>query len=383
MKNVLVLIDKLGRGGAERLVADFAPRVDKAAYKVSVCSLGATTAMADEMRAAGIDLTVLGLSKWDPLALSKVLKTVRDREVDLIHSHLGKSIVLGWLASRRAKTRFIAHEHVGPMWPHFGGGPLHRIENWLMCRATLFCMLRADAVIAVAGPTRDWIVERRARLAEHTVVVTNGINLDGLGKVGEDRDRARAEVRLEFGLPPDCPLVFGAASFRFVKRWDLFVKTAADVLKERPEVQFLGAGSGPLHAELIELCRSLGIAENVHLIGVRGDVPRLMAAADFFLMPTSMECDPIVAKEALAMSLPIVGSDIPPLRENITDGAAGFLVTFGDVEGMARKCLRLLSDDGLLGSMRQKAHELARERFSIEKCVGEIEAVYARVLEER
>jgi len=379
MTNVLILIDKLARAGAERLVTDIAPRIDRSRFQVTVCSLGKQTAMVGELEEAGVSPVLLRAAKWDPRTLFRIRRLVREKSISVIHAHLGKSIVLGWLAAKLAKVRFIAHEHVGPMWPHLGGGLLHRIENAIMCRATLFCMARSDAVIAVAGPTRDWIVAQRPKLAGNTVVITNGIDLDAAARASEDREAVRAEVRRELGLPRGCLLVLGVASFRFVKRWDLFVRCACEVLAEHSDVHFVGAGRGPLHDEMLELAATLGVTDNVHLIGVRGDIPRLMAAADLFLMPTSMECDPIVAKEALASGLPIVGSDIPALRENIVDGETGFLVTFGDVRALSEKVLEVLADDELRGRMSAAAQRLGHERFSIDACTRETEKVYERV----
>ncbi|MGM0486369.1 MAG: glycosyltransferase [Planctomycetota bacterium] len=355
------------------------PRLDRARFQVTVCSLGKETAMAQEMRDAGIEVVIADIGKWNPLAYRKIAALIEERRIELVHSHLGKSIVLGYFAARRAGARFVAHEHVGPMWPHFGGGPARRVENWIMSRATLFCMVRADSVIAVAKPTRNWIVARRPQLADKTTVITNGIKLDELKKVTDERSRHRARVRAEFGLPPDCPLVLYAASFRFVKRWDLFIQTAARMHARRPDVYFLGAGTGPLKAEMDRLVSELDMDDHVRLCGLRDDVPRLMAASELFLMPTAMECDPLTAKEALACGLPIVGSDIPPLRENIVDGQTGHLVRFGDAEDLAERGLELLNDDDQRREMRKAAVRKAWRQFSIDRCARRIEVVYSQV----
>lgn len=379
MKRVLVLVDKLARGGAERLIADFVPRLHAERLQATVCSLGKETAMAEEMRDAGIDVVVADLGKWDPLAYRKITDLIKERRIDLVHAHLGKAIVLGYFAARRAGVKFVAHEHVGPMWPHFGGGWFHRVENGFMSRATLFCMVRADAVIAVAKPTRNWILARRPQLADKTTVITNGIRLDKLREIADEPARHRKDVRAEFGLPPECPLVLYVASFRFVKRWDLFIKTAARMRRDRPDVHFLGAGVGPLKGEMDRLVSALGLEDRVHLCGLRDDVPRLMAASDLFLMPTAMECDPLTAKEALACGLPIVGSDIPPLRENVVDGETGYLVRFGDVDQLAERCGELLGDADQRTRIRERAVRQAWQQFSIDRCVQEIEAVYSQV----
>jgi glycosyltransferase involved in cell wall biosynthesis len=309
------------------------------------------------------------------------VRLIKDKDIHLVHSHLAKSIVLGYFAARNTERAFVAHEHVGPMWPHFGGSPLHRLENWMMCRATLFCMARADVVIAVAQPTLDWVLQQRPALANKSVVITNGIDLDNLGRISAQRDEHRAAVRQELGVPPECPLILYASSFRFVKRWDLFVLAAARILQTRPDIHFVGAGAGPLYAEMKELVRQQRAEANIHLIGLRDDVPRLMAASDVFLMPSAMESDSIVVKEAMALGLPVVGSAIPALSEKITEGEDGFLVEVGDTQAMATRCLALVSNQTLRHQMSRAAMAVAQERFSIEGCTRAMETIYEKALQ--
>lgn len=380
MIKVLFLIDQLLRGGAERLLLDLLPKLPHYGIEPSLCVLGQELRMLQDFRDAGLEPLLLQADKWNPMILTKLSALIRSRNIDLVNAHLGKSLVFGWLASRRTGVPLVTHDHIGPMWPHFGGSLAQRMQNQMMCHATEWCMQKANAVIAVSEPSRQWLIQRHAGLTDKVTTITNGIDVELLQKVRAASDQHRQNVRQEFGIPESSAVILYAASFRPVKRWDVFVDVAERLCQTDSHVHFIGGGEGPMHHDMLTRVNQAGLGSRVHLPGSRNDVPRLMASADIFLMPTDMESDGIVAKEAMAMGMPIVASDIPMLSDKIQHGESGFLMPGGDVPGIVDVCQRLLANPVLRASCGKAALSFALQHFDIETCAEKTQQVYREVV---
>jgi D-inositol-3-phosphate glycosyltransferase len=104
------------------------------------------------------------------------------------------------------------------------------------------------------------------------------------------------------------------------------------------------------------------------------------SAADAFALPSSSEGQGIAALEAMACQLPVVGSAVGGLLETIDDGRTGVLVPSGDVSGLARRLIELLSDAPLRARLGSAARDMVTRRFSWERTVTETIGVYEEVL---
>ena len=130
---------------------------------------------------------------------------------------------------------------------------------------------------------------------------------------------------------------------------------------------------------LEDLARELGVADGVVFTGQRSDVPRLMAAADVFAMPSLGEPFGLVFLEAMAMQLPVVALDSGGAPEVVEDGVTGFLVEPGDMDGLTSKLLALLEDPkrrqrmGAAGRQRVEAH------FTTPRMAADTARVYRRL----
>src|SRR5207244_2069835 len=113
----------------------------------------------------------------------------------------------------------------------------------------------------------------------------------------------------------------------------LFLRAAAEVLKEFPETRFVCVGKGRSRAEFEELCAHLGIAANVILTGFRTDVPDVVALFDIFcLTPISGESLGTSILEAFCMEKPVIATQVGGTGESVREGQTGFLIKPGPQE---------------------------------------------------
>ena len=138
-------------------------------------------------------------------------------------------------------------------------------------------------------------------------------------------------------------------------------------------------GDGPERHNLEQLCREIGLCNEIRFLGKQDAVEELLALADLFIMPSASESFGLAALEAMACEVPVISSNVGGLPEVNIDGKTGYLSDLGDVEAMAANAIRLLKDDELHQEFRENALEQAK-RFDIDNILPQYEAYYEYIL---
>lgn len=165
------------------------------------------------------------------------------------------------------------------------------------------------------------------------------------------------------------------------------VKNAPDVVRifarvaERMPARLVLVGDGPDLPECRRLAKELGVSDRVKYPGETPDVPRVLACADLFLLPSSQESFGLSALEAMACGVPVLATRTGGIPEVVTDGQTGLLYKVGDVESMAAGALSILGDDEKLKTMGAAARARVLAEFTTERVVPHYEQYYERMLE--
>lgn len=164
----------------------------------------------------------------------------------------------------------------------------------------------------------------------------------------------------------------------------IYLLQAAALLKNRyPACKYLFVGDGDQRIALETAARAYGLQDNVVFMGFRNDIPTILQAVDVLVMPSLMEGLPFVLLEAMATGLPVIAFDLACLREVISHGVNGFLVTPQDSEALAVQLDSLLQDRSLWPSIGQKARETVVQRFSLESMIDTTEQLYCTLLQKK
>jgi glycosyltransferase involved in cell wall biosynthesis len=139
-------------------------------------------------------------------------------------------------------------------------------------------------------------------------------------------------------------------------------------------------GDGPERTSAVAELDRLGLAADVELVGEPDDLPAVLADADLFLLPSETESFGLAALEAMACEVPVVASRVGGLPEIIDDGVTGFVCPPDDLELMAERGVRLLTDRALRESVTRQAVSLVRSRYCAGAIVPLYEAAYRQVL---
>jgi glycosyltransferase involved in cell wall biosynthesis len=200
-------------------------------------------------------------------------------------------------------------------------------------------------------------------------VIPNGVPIerwsDGDG-LDPPPDVARNSLIRECRVPPDAALLLTAGRFTPQKAYDVIARSIPLVLERAPRAHWIWAGDGPLRAELVQLLVDLGVSERVHLLGFRDDMRSLLSATDLFVLPSRAEGQPFALLEAAASGLPVLASDIPPIREFVRDRETGILVAPDDAGALAEATVWALAHPGEMRAMAAGAREIVESDYSEE-----------------
>ncbi|HEY7756125.1 MAG TPA: glycosyltransferase family 4 protein [Actinomycetota bacterium] len=233
---------------------------------------------------------------------------------------------------------------------------------------------RAAAVVAVSEATRE---EARTLLrvpADRLVTIPNAVDARRLA-VEVDR----GGVRRALGVAAEAPLVVSVGALTWEKDPLGQVEIAAHVLRRVPEATFLLVGAGPLREEVEAAIAVRGLAGRILVLGVREDVPDLLAASDVLVLASSTEGSPAVVIEAGLLGLPVAAYAIGGVPEIVEDGRTGVLVPAGDRERLAAEVAALLVDPDRRAAMGAAGSARCRGAFEIGAVAPRYLEVYERV----
>ncbi len=203
-------------------------------------------------------------------------------------------------------------------------------------------------------------------------VIYNFIDFDRFNRT--DKDHFKKAI-----APNGERIIVHTSNFRKVKRVDDVIKVFKRINEQIPS-KLLLIGDGPERRKMEELCRQLGIMEEVRFLGKQDAIEELLAIGDLFVIPSKNESFGLAALEAMACEVPVISSNAGGLLEVNIEGETGFVSEVGDVDDMAKKALQILKNEDVLNKFRKNALAQAKN-FDINNIVPQYEAYYEQVLE--
>lgn len=364
MWSIVHVLSSYGVGGQERVALDLAIGQRARGHAVSVISLAPAPdgAMADEFAQAGISVgRVPKRDGLDPTLVPRLVRELRHRKADVVHTHNPLPLIYGAPAARLAGAASIHTKH--GMNPGSRG---HRFLRRAAARLT-------HAFVAVSPTTEAQARDQRDAPASRLSTIPNGIRLDRYAPDPE----ARAAARVELGLG-DAWVIGTVGRLDHFKNQAMLVRAAAPLLSSSVRLVIVGAGDA--RPEVEAAIRALPEPRWVVMTGRRMDVPKLVHAFDIFALSSTSEGLPLVVPEAMAAGLPIVTTAVGGLPGVVDDGVTGLLTPVSDVE-FGAALASLVNDRARAKQMGTKAREIALARYSHDRMVEQYLALYARALQ--
>ncbi len=235
-------------------------------------------------------------------------------------------------------------------------------------RLVRMTMRWADAVVLNTVTTRQFAITEEGARPDRILVIPNGIDVDD-----SNRFRDPAGVRCELGVAPGTPLIGSVGRLTRQKGYDVLLRAMASAGPESSHLLLIGEGEDK--AALQHAAAAAGLAERVHLLGRRTDVPRLLSALDCYVQPSRFEGMPNALLEALAVGTPVVATAVDGNQELVVDGLHGWLVPPEDAKSLATAIRSALEAPAEARRRALAGRERVAREFSLERMISAWEGV--------
>jgi glycosyltransferase involved in cell wall biosynthesis len=378
---ILHVINGLGTGGAERSLAELLPYFTAAGVESSiVCLAHKPNGVHEAVVRAGYDVQVVGTDRVQ--AAWRIRQIVRRRHPDIVHTAIFDADVLGRLAAMGLHTRVVSslvntYGEMGVADPTVSSRKLAAVRHV----DGLTARHLTDHFHAISGVVKESAVEYLGLPPQKVTVVERGREL---GRLGDPSPARRIRVRRALGISEDAEVVLNLGRQEPQKDQATLIRAMIRLAPNRPRLVLVQAGRpGKSTRELHRLVINSGLPLRVLFLGHRDDAGDLFAAADVFAFPSVYEGLGGSVLEAMAMRVPVVVSDVPALLDVTGHGAGGTRVPVGDDAALAVGIERLLVDPEQAHAQAERARRIFEERFTLERSVMGMLALYETVLGQR
>jgi glycosyltransferase involved in cell wall biosynthesis len=314
----------------------------------------------------------------DVRSVRRLTEILREERPHILHTHTAKAGALARaaaLAAGSARPPIVVHTFHGHVLKgYFGPG---RTAFFKQVERTL--ARYSDVLVAVSPEVRDELVEHGIAPAEKFTVIRLGIPLEE--RLGDET--AELDYRALFGIPPSAFVIGWVGRMTGVKDTEAVLEIQKATRDRGVESVLCMVGDGPDRERLEQVAHDLGIARSTYFVGYQSDIAGYYRLFDAFVLPSVNEGTPVSAIEALASGTPVVATRVGGVPDVVTDGVDGFLVGPRDVDGAAERLAELARDPELRARMGEAGRENARERYSVERLVDDVDRLYRSLLAEK
>ena len=313
-------------------------------------------------------------------ALYKIFKLMRRNRYAVVHTHQCKASILGCFAAKFAKVPIVIFGLHGDYLenPRFTG--LWRKIYKLIEQIAVKC---ATMFISVGEELQERYINRYGLSSSRCEVVRSGMELANFYKATTFSQEKIKQKKEELNIKPEELVIGKVSSLELRKGYKFAIRVAEKIIRgNNRNIKFLFVGEGDQRAELEGMVKGLGLDDRIIFTGFRSDVDELMAIFDIFIFTSLMEGLPQVLVQAAAAGRPIVSFEVEGAKEIIKDGINGFIVPFGDIDGLAEKTNYLLSNPEKAKEMGANGKRIIGNRWDIADMQEKIRDIYDRLIDD-
>jgi len=354
-------------GGAEKQLYLLASSLDPKIFRPIVVQLNPANSMpAADKSLNNMELINLPTGRVYSLHGLRQVMRLADLEkregVHIIHTFFEKSEIMGWLSRRFSGV---------PVWITsrrdlgFKRKSIHKKIFGFASNGCKKCIVNCAAI-------RRQMVQQNELPEERIEVIYNGIDLEPY----QVHDNPKT-LKNELNIKDDVSLVGMVATLKFeIKGHRFFIEASKKILEKFPNVEFVLVGDGPLRNYYENMAEELGVRQNLHFLGKRNDIPRILSSLDISVLCSTSEGFSNVILESLAAEKPVIATNVGGSPEMVIDERTGYLVPPADSDALAKAIINLLQDPKKARDMGEQGRRMVQEKFSIERMVKSYEHIY-------
>lgn len=360
---VLHILDSLKRGGAETLELDVC-RNARANNLDLTLALTGNGDLSEDFKNSGVDF--VELKRRLPIDLNLVVRLrriIKSRKIQIVHSNQAVEGIHAYLASFGTSAKLVLSFH----------GFVADKKNRQILK---FLIPRAAKNVVVSRELLSWLASEHFDVSRNFTVLYNGVDERRLVPANEN-------LRRNLKIPDDAIVIGMVGNFYVQPRKDQMTLCRAlpEFFKNFPNAHclFVGGfenGAETKFAEAVKFCKQNDILDKTHFLGMRRDVPDILASLDVFVLSTLHEGLPIAVIEAMLARVPCVLSDIAPNLEISKNGEFAEIFPTQNFNDLGKKLSSLAAHEKRRKNLSRIAYNYAKKEFSIETHIANLKRLY-------
>lgn len=304
------------------------------------------------------------------LAARQLARILRDDKVDILHTHLFYSGLIGVLTKRFGSRSIVALMRHHTSVVRMLGSDFHvKADRWMA--------EKADHVLTVSNAAKAYMLDVDGIRRDDIEVVHLGFDYERLKPDTDERSR----VRNEFGFSDDDLVIGYVANFANGKGHIQLIRAFEMILEDTPNARLVFAGRGEI-AEVNDAAAKFPSGKII-FAGWQSNIASFLNALDIFVQPSLSEAFSQVIMEALGVGLPVLATNVGGASEVIMSGENGVLIEPNDVSAIADEVIRLSRDPELRKRLGESGRRTVTENFTAEQMVERQVELYKSWLAKR
>ena len=357
---LLHLVISLETGGLERFVLDLIAAHQNKFNQLVVC----LERKGELVVNSSVEVISLGMKPGVHLGVvRKIARIVKEKQIDIIHTHNEKAQLYGGLAGLLAGVPVVHTKH--------GKNNL----NWRSILRNNISARLCQKVVAVSQDAAMQCIHDEKINSSKVVTILNGVDTELFSPAP-----TQSEFKQQLGFTADTLVVGIVARLAEIKDHATLIEASRILMESGYPFRLLVVGDGQLRAKLETHVNSLGLDKRVIFTGVRDDIPNLMRGMDIFVLSSLSEGISLTLLEAMACCLPVVATAVGGNPEVVVCGETGLLVPPQNPELFADKLRVLFTDRVLRLKMGKAGRQRVVNNFSISKTAEKYRQLYSTLL---
>jgi glycosyltransferase involved in cell wall biosynthesis len=365
--NVLQFITPVGFYGAERWVLALINNSDASLVRHDLVVTDEPEKQDLEIlsqfpKHAGQAHAVTMNSRFDLSVISKLVRIIKTRKIDIIHTHGYKSDILGFVAAKKTGIKCVSTPH------GFGQPTSFKLKVFIKLGTTLLRFF--DRVVPLSRQLEDEVYAFGVSSTK-VYYIQNGVDLTEVEKYRLTKQLKKSEEKKIIGF-------IGQMIPR--KNIQDLLDIFEAVHQQIPNITLQVLGDGESRGEMEEYAASLNSFTDIHFLGFRHDRMEYLKQFDIFAMTSIDEGIPRCLMEAMGMELAVAAYDIAGIDQLVTHNETGLLAKFGDKETLEKYWIQLLTDEKKSKELAWQAKAFVDEKFSGQRMAREYTALYQELV---
>lgn len=343
-------------------------------YEVHVASNGATQLKGvDQKFNVPFERKPLKANSWEAYKVLKLL--LENNQYDIVHCHTPMGAVLTRLAAKNLRKEGTKVLYTAHGFHFFKGAPM---QNWIIYYP-IEKLLASLTDCLITMNEEDFQIAQEGKFRATEIKFVHGVGVD-LERFQPPTDERRQALRKEYDLNQDDFVMIYVAELSPRKNQTMLIEAMRVLKEDYPQVKLLLVGKGDLHDQYQKEIDESGLADNVHLLGYRSDIDKLMQLSDIAVSSSRQEGLPVNVMEAMATGLPLVVTACRGNRDLVHQNVNGYVTEIDDVVDFVKGIQSLATNELLKKRFGRRSIQLM-EAYSLQSVMDELDVIYSTYIE--